>query len=150
MFENTSLLDEPAPMSARSEQVRARWTRLAHDFARLPTLKLGRDASPARDAAKLSLMRDVGALLLLGHDAALTDAERYVVEGHTRRTGHVVDFDDVDDDEALAAWAKELDRASDEGWAPPAPLGFWASFLRWRTPMGMSRFAERRSRPSLD
>ena len=115
-----------------------RWTRLAADFAQLPIVA-------GAGGGQLAL-RDVGALLVSGqHDVALADAERYVVEGHTMRTGHVVEFDDVDDEPALRRWASELDRASAEGFAPPAPAGFWASFLCWRTPLGMARLTERPS-----
>ena len=123
--------------------MQARWARLADDFARLPFVD---DAGSARTA-----LRDVGALLASGeHDVALADAEHYVVEGHTIRTGHVVDFDDIDDESALIRWANELDRASEEGWAPPVPVGFWASFLWWRTPLGMARLTERpASRPRV-
>ncbi len=85
--------------------------------------------------------------MLGGHDEALAEAERYVVLGHTMRTGHVVELDDIDDRDALDRWARELSRASPEGFAPPAPAGFWASFLRWRTPLGMARLSDRRRTP---
>lgn len=110
----------------------ARWLQLAIDYERLPVL-----SSSIRDVG-VSL-RDVGALLMLGHDATLAEAERYVGEGHTMRTGEIVECDDVDDARALDRWTRILDRASAEGLAPPVPEGFWASFLRWRTPMGMIR-----------
>ncbi len=110
----------------------ARWVRLGQDFARLPLLD-GR-------------VRDVGALLLTGHDAALAEAERYVVEGHTIRTGDVIEWDDIDDHTTLARWAAALESASEQGFAPPVPGGFWASFLTWRTPLGMARLTERRLR----
>lgn len=123
--------------------MQARWTRLAEDFARLPIVDVATAARPA--------LRDVGALLISGqHDVALADAEHYVVEGHTIRTGHVVESDDIDDEAGLARWAAELDRASADGYAPPAPADFWASFLRWRTPLGMARLADRpSSRPRV-
>ncbi|MGZ3448559.1 MAG: hypothetical protein ACXVEF_03120 [Polyangiales bacterium] len=89
---------------------------------------------------------DVGELLLRGHDDALAEAEHYVVMGHTIRTGYVVEFDDIDDEESLVKWANELDASSKGGWAPPVPEGFWASFLRWRTPLGMARLTDRRIR----
>lgn len=129
--------------------MQARWARLAEDFARLPVVD---EASSERGArAARTPLRDVGALLLSGqHDVALADAEHYVVEGHTIRTGHVVEFDDIDDEDALVRWARELDRASAEGFAPPVPAGFWASFLCWRTPLGMARLTERpSSRPRV-
>jgi len=130
----------PAPMATRSsgEAVRARWVRLADDFARLPCV-VSHDSR--------LLVRDVGELLIRGlHDEALAEAERYVSYGHTIRTGHVVECDDIDDVECLARWVRELDRASAEGYAPPVPDGFWASFLRWRTPLGMARLTDRRLR----
>ncbi len=151
--EFTSILKPPAAAAkATCEHLKARWTRLAEDFARLPLLAVpsSRPFDPARGPSEQPgevRVRDVGELLLMGHDTALADAERYVAEGHTIRTGQLVEFDDVDDEEALDHWAKELDRASESGWAPPAPAGFWASFLRWRTPLGMARLTERRSRP---
>jgi hypothetical protein len=104
----------------------ARWSRLAHDFDRLP-----RPRSTARP--------DVGALLMLGHDDALAQAESYVVEGHTTRTGELIDCDDVDDEATVARCARRLDRATAEGLAPPVPAGFWIAFLHWRTPVGMVR-----------
>lgn len=133
---------EPLPtLGARddvaSDVVRARWARLAEDFSRLPIVA---QVGPRG-------LRDVGELLCrAGHDEALAEAERYVVLGHTIRTGHVVEFDDHDDDAALDRWTRELDRASADGFAPPVPDGFWASFLRWRTPMGMARLTDRRIR----
>lgn len=130
----------PAPMTTRSsgEAVRARWMRLADDFARLTCVAV---------IDSRIVVRDVGELLVRGHhDEALAEAERYVSFGHTTRTGHVVECDDIDDDESLARWVRELDRASDEGFAPPVPDGFWASFLRWRTPLGMARLTDRRLR----
>jgi hypothetical protein len=132
-----------SPKGASRERMLARWTRLADDFARLPVVEEETNERPP--------LRDVGALLVSGqHDLALADAEHYVVEGHTIRTGHVVDFDDIDDEAGLVRWASELDRASSEGYAPPAPYGFWASFLRWRTPLGMARLADRpSSRPRV-
>lgn len=130
----------PAPMTtihSSGEAVRARWARLANDFARLPCV-----AGDER-----LCIRDVGELLLRGaHDEALADAERYVSYGHTTRTGHVVECDDIDDVDGLARWVRELDSASAEGYAPPVPEGFWASFLRWRTPLGMARLTDRRLR----
>ncbi len=124
--------------------MQARWSRLAEDFARLPFVD-----GVGGERLSSTALRDVGALLLSGqHDVALADAEHYVVEGHTIRTGHVVDFDDIDDASALVRWAGELDRASDEGWAPPVPAGFWASFLWWRTPLGMARLTERPAQSS--
>jgi hypothetical protein len=132
--------------------MQARWARLAEDFVRLPLVDDSSADRTARDArtARIAL-RDVGALLVSGqHDVALADAEHYVVEGHTIRTGHVVEFDDIDDEAALVRWAGELDRASAEGYAPPVPDGFWASFLCWRTPLGMARLTERpSSRPRV-
>lgn len=134
---------------ASGEVVRARWARLAEDFSRLQVIAHVDAASDSPGVAdQRHAIRDVGELLLRGHDEALADAERHVVLDHTVRTGHVVDFDDIDDDDALDRWARELDRASAEGWAPPAPAGFWASFLRWRTPLGMARLTDRRSRSS--
>lgn len=130
----------PAPMTSRSsgEAARARWVRLADDFARLPC-EIVLDT-------RLTI-RDVGELLVRGrHDEALAEAERYVSYEHTIRTGHVVECDDIDDVECLARWVRELDRASAEGHAPPVPEGFWASFLRWRTPLGMARLTDRRLR----
>lgn len=149
------LTPPPATTSADvSESLRARWTRLCEDYVRLPLLhpQSQRPFDPRRSTQPppIDAIRDVGALLLLGHDDALSDAERYVAEGHTSRTGQLVEFDDIDDEEGLDRWAKELERASARGWAPPAPQGFWASFLRWRTPLGMARLTERRSRPRLD
>jgi hypothetical protein len=142
-FSTTMALDPiPAPMTTRSsgEAVRARWARLANDFARLPCV-----AVPDSQL----LVRDVGELLLRGlHDEALAEAERYVSYQHTIRTGHVVECDDIDDLESLARWVRELDRASAEGHAPPVPEGFWASFLSWRTPLGMARLTDRRHRSS--
>lgn len=131
--------------AAPSDAMRARWARLADDFARLPMITEPADvgASIPREVG----LRDVGDLLLRGHDEALAEAERYVVIGHTMRTGHVVEFDDIDDRVALARWVRELDHASSEGFAPPAPAGFWASFLRWRTPLGMARLSDRRRTP---
>ncbi len=123
----------PTTSSATNALERAaRWVRLAQDFARLPLLE-GR-------------VRDVGALLLTGHDAALAEAERYVIEGHTIRTGDVIEWDDIDDHATLARWATALEGASEQGFAPPVPTGFWASFLTWRTPLGMARLTERRLR----
>lgn len=110
----------------------ARWQRLAKDFARLPLVD--------------DQVRDVGALLLDGHDQALAEAERYVVEGHTIRTGDIIEWDDIDDRATLGRWAEALESASRAGLAPPAPVGFWASFLTWRTPLGMARLTERRLR----
>lgn len=131
----------PSPkIQGPGEAMRARWARLAEDFGRLSSV------ASLEIAGATHLVRDVGELLLRGHDDALADAERYVVLGHTMRTGHVIEFDDVDDDEALDRWVRELDIASAEGFAPPAPSGFWASFLRWRTPLGMARLTERRIR----
>jgi hypothetical protein len=127
------LKGDDSPPSERSALVLARWSRLAVDFARLPL--------------RIERMRDVGELLLLGHDDALSDAERYVVEGHTSRTGHIVECDDVDDLRALDRAVQELERATAAGWGPPAPAGFWASFLRWRTPIGMWRLTERHPTP---
>jgi len=127
-----------APTSVGSDVVRARWARLTEDFLRLPAL--------SNTSGETRSLRDVGELLLLGHDDALADADRYVVEGHTSRTGHVVEYDDIDDEISLERWAKELDRATSEGFAPPAPAGFWSSFLHWRTPLGMARLTERRIR----
>ncbi len=138
----------PAPMTtirSSGEAVRARWARLADDFARLPCVVY---------LDERLCIRDVGELLLHGaHDEALAEAERYVSYGHTTRTGHVVECDDIDDVEGLARWVRELDWASAEGYAPPVPEGFWASFLRWRTPLGMARLTDRRLRaaaPSSD
>jgi hypothetical protein len=153
-IQTRSILGSPPPSTgADCERVRARWSRLCADFARLP--RLDRQSNRAFDPRDPDVMleacvRDVGELLLLGHDDALADAERYVAEGHTMRTGQVVEFDDIDDDDALRRWADELERASAHGWAPPAPRGFWASFLRWRTPLGMARLTDRRSRPRFD
>lgn len=134
----------PSPMTttrSSGEAVRARWARLATDFARLPCL------SYEIVFEDRLCIRDVGELLLRGaHDEALAEAERYVSYGHTIRTGHVVECDDIDDAEGLARWVRELDRASAEGFAPPVPEGFWASFLRWRTPLGMARLTDRRLR----
>ena len=113
------------PRSPRALDLRC--FQLASDYARLAVL-------PGTGA-----LRDVGALLLLGHDHALAEAERYVGEGHTARTGDIVECDDIDDLRALDRWSRILDRASDEGHAPPVPVGFWGSFLRWRTPLGMIR-----------
>lgn len=120
------------------EAVRTRWARLADDFARLPCVAV----------LQSFVIRDVGELLLRRdqHDETLAEAERYIVIGHTIRTGHVVEYDDIDDVDSLAHWVRELDRASTEGWAPPVPEGFWASFLRWRTPLGMARLTDRRIR----
>lgn len=133
----------PSPkIHGPGEAMRARWARLAEDLGRLApvaSVSIGGVEHP---------LRDVGELLLRGHDDALADAERYVVLGHTMRTGHVVDFDDIDDQDSLERWVRELELASGEGFAPPAPHGFWASFLRWRTPMGMARLTERRIRVS--
>ena len=152
--EITSILKQPATPTC--EHLKARWARLCEDFARLPLVadpssrKPGARSPQGVNEAKAGV-RDVGALLLLGHDAALADAESYVAEGHTIRTGQLVELDDVDDEEGLAHWARELDRATESGWAPPAPAGFWGSFLRWRTPLGMARLTERRLRiPKLD
>lgn len=131
----------PSPkIQGPGEAMRARWARLAEDFGRLASV------ASLEIGGATHLVRDVGELLLRGHDDALSDAERYVVLGHTMRTGHVIEFDDVDDDDALDRWVRELDVASAEGFAPPAPPGFWASFLRWRTPLGMARLTERRIR----
>lgn len=130
---------------ASGEPLAARWRRLAMDFAKLPPLLEG-DYHLVVSGAPL---RDVGELLLRGHEKGLADAERYVVEGHTARTGEVVDVDDIDDVDALERWVRRLDRASAEGYAPPAPLGFWASYLHWRTPLGMARIAESRSSSRL-
>jgi len=130
----------PAPMTTRSsgEAARTRWLRLADDFARLSCVAV---------IDSRIVLRDVGELLVRGqHDEALAEAERYVSFGHTTRTGHVVECDDIDDDESLGRWVRELDRASDDGYAPPVPDGFWASFLRWRTPLGMARLTDRRLR----
>lgn len=135
----------PSPMKQGSgEAARTRWMRLAEDFARLPCVSVLNSFS-IRDVGELLLRRDF-------HDEALAEAERYVVIGHTVRTGHVVEYDDIDDIESLAHWVSELDRASVDGWAPPVPEGFWASFLRWRTPLGMARLTDRRIRvaPSSD
>jgi hypothetical protein len=138
-FSKTMALDPiPSPMTTRSsgEAMRARWARLASDFARLPCVAV---------LENRLAVRDVGELLLRGmHDEALAEAERYVSYQHTTRTGHVVECDDIDDVEALARWVRELDRASAEGHAPPVPEGFWASFLSWRTPLGMARLSDRR------
>ncbi len=112
----------------------ARWTRLQSDYARLPLID--------------ERVRDVGALLMGGHDHALAEAERYIVEGHTIRTGDVIEWDDIDDHATLGRWVEALDAASKDGFAPPAPQGFWASFLTWRTPLGMARLSERRFRVS--
>lgn len=150
--EITSILEPPAAASAPDcEHLKARWARLTTDFARLPAVDIpsSRPFDPKAGPPSRHHARDVGALLLLGHDAALADAERYVAEGHTIRTGQVVEFDDVDDEDELDRWAEELDRASQSGWAPPAPSGFWASFLRWRTPLGMARLTERRLRTPI-
>jgi hypothetical protein len=125
------------------EAMRARWARLAEDYGQLESV------AHLEIAGTTQIVRDVGELLLHGHDDALADAERYVVLGHTIRTGHVVDCDDVDDREALDRWVRELEQASADGHAPPAPQGFWASFLRWRTPLGMARLTERRIRTPL-
>lgn len=147
--ELTSILKPPAAAAtATCEHLKARWVRLAEDFLRLPIFDVpsSRPFDP-KSPPEGTRVRDVGELLLMGHDTALADAERYVAEGHTIRTGQLVEFDDVDDDEGLDRWAKELDKASASGWAPPAPVGFWASFLRWRTPLGMTRLSERRSKP---
>jgi len=131
----------PSPkIHGPGEAMRARWARLAQDFGRLASV------GHVEVGGVSQVMRDVGELLLRGHDDALADAERYVVLGHTMRTGHVVECDDVDDHEALDRWVRELESASSEGFAPPAPAGFWASFLRWRTPLGMARLTERRIR----
>src|SRR6185436_1626228 len=78
------------------ERMRARWSRLSVDFAKLPQLDPQSHRVPHERANEKKLVRDVGELLLLGHDDALADAERYVVEGHTRRTGQLVDYDDID------------------------------------------------------
>ncbi len=136
----------PQPISHRDtgEVMRARWVRLASDFARLPCVVVI-DANTDSVASRY-VVRDVGELLLRGHDDALAEAERYIIIGHTIRTGHVVEYDDIDDVDSLARWARELDRASDEGFAPGVPEGFWASFLRWRTPLGMARLTDRRIR----
>ena len=134
----------PAPMTtmrSSGEVSRARWVRLADDFARLSCVAV---------IDSRIVVRDVGELLLRGqHDEALAEAERYVSYQHTTRTGHVVECDDIDDVECLARWVRELDRASAEGHAPPVPEGFWASFLRWRTPLGMARLTDRRLRVVL-
>jgi len=134
----------PAPMTtsrSSGEAMRSQWVRLADDFARLPCVV----AYQVSDSCLQ--LRDVGVLLVRGdHDEALADAERYVSYGHTIRTGHVVECDDIDDVECLARWVRELDRASADGHAPPVPEGFWASFLRWRTPLGMARLTDRRLR----
>lgn len=133
----------PSPkIQGPGDAMRARWARLAEDFARLAPV------ASVEIGEQLQQLRDVGELLLRGHDDALADAERYVVLGHTMRTGHVIDFDDVDDDDALVRWVHELELATTDGFAPPAPHGFWASFLRWRTPLGMARLTERRIRVS--
>lgn len=150
--EITSILTPPPPAAsgAACETLQARWTCLRADFARLPLIdtQSNRPFDPRKTAlCDRGSIRDVGELLVLGHDVALADAERYVAEGHTMRTGQLVEFDDVDDDDSLDRWAQELDRATARGWAPPAPNGFWASFLRWRTPLGMARLTDRRSRP---
>lgn len=142
----------PTPMKQSSgEAVHVRWVRLAEDFARLACVALlESDADGVRSTFAI---RDVGELLVRDkHDEALAEAERYVVIGHTIRTGHVVEYDDIDDVDSLARWVRELDRASVDGWAPPVPEGFWASFLRWRTPLGMARLTDRRIRvaPSSD
>ena len=139
--------------SASGEVMRARWVRLADDFARLPcvaVIESDSDGVPYR-----FVIRDVGELLVRrkdGHDEALAEAERYIVIGHTIRTGHVVEYDDIDDEVSLARWVRELDRASQAGFAPAVPEDFWASFLRWRTPLGMARLTDRRIRvaPSSD
>lgn len=127
-----SHLPTPRPSGPSADDRAARWQRLAQDFARLPLV----DGD----------VRDVGALLLDGHDQTLAEAERYVVEGHTIRTGDVIEWDDIDDRATLVRWAEALETASQEGFAPPAPVGFWASFLTWRTPLGMARLTERRLR----
>ena len=150
--ELTSILMPPAAAAmATCEHLKARWTRLSADFSRLPVVHVpsSRPFDP-KSPPETPRLRDVGELLFMGHDMALADAELYVAEGHTIRTGQLVEFDDVDDEEALDRWAKELDRASASGWAPPAPAGFWASFLRGRTPLGMARLTERRLKPRLD
>jgi hypothetical protein len=134
----------PAPMKQSSgAAVQVRWVRLAEDFARLPcVVVLESNADGVHSAFAI---RDVGELLVRHeHDDALAEAERYVVIGHTIRTGHVVEYDDIDDLDSLARWVRELDRASVDGWAPPVPDGFWASFLRWRTPLGMARLTDSR------
>lgn len=148
-IEYTSILEHAAPPPC--DRMRARWTRLTEDFVKLPLLDAhsNRAFVPSARGGAPFLVRDVGALLFFGHDQALADAERYVAEGHTRRTGQLVDCDDIDDDATLARWAIELERASHNGWAPPAPQGFWASFLRWRTPLGMARLTDRPSRPRI-
>jgi hypothetical protein len=156
MTNETSILTPPpAPTGAADEAVRARWARLAADFVRLPLIDAAAHATRCNSDAPTApvpvafSVRDVGELLLEGHDSALADAERYVAEGHTIRTGQLVEFDDIDDHVALARWSAELERASARGWAPPAPAGFWASFLRWRTPLGMARLTERRVRTRI-
>lgn len=103
-----------------------RWARLALDFKRLPR-------------PQSTSLPDVGALLLHGHDDALAEAEAYVVEGHTTRTGELIDCDDIDDVRAIERCARILDIATLEGQAPPVPSGFWLAFLHWRTPLGMVR-----------
>lgn len=152
MTQDTNRRWSGSPRGADRELMQARWARLAEDFARLPFVE-GSHADRTDRAARAdrTALRDVGALLISGqHDVALADAEHYVVEGHTIRTGHVVEFDDIDDETALVRWAGELDRASAEGYAPPVPDGFWASFLWWRTPLGMARLTERpSSRPRV-
>lgn len=139
----------PQPISHRDtgEVMRARWVRLADDFARLSCVAVI-DANTDNVHSRF-VIRDVGELLVRGHDShdqALAEAERYIIIGHTIRTGHVVEYDDIDDVDSLARWARELDRASDDGVAPAVPEGFWASFLRWRTPLGMARLTDRRIR----
>jgi hypothetical protein len=130
---------------APSEADRARWARLAVDFEKLPLVPSS-DGASREEASSEEGHRDVGELLLLGHDDALAEAERYVILGHTIRTGDVVEYDDIDDEISLARWVHELERASAAGWAPAVPKGFWASFLRWRTPLGMARLTDRRLR----
>lgn len=149
----SDLISPPPPsVGPQGDVLKARWVRLAGDFDQLAVLDpqssralvhAKGNAENAEDAEKRGV-RDVGQLLLLGHEQALADAEAYISEGHTIRTGHVVEFDDIDDEAALRRWTAELDRASARGWAPPAPNGFWASFLHWRTPLGMARLTERR------
>ena len=138
----------PSPMKQCSgEAARLRWGRLAEDFARLACVSVLESGLSSDGSFKSTfIIRDVGELLLRGHDDGLAEAERYIVLGHTIRTGHVVEYDDIDDVESLTHWVGELDLASVEGWAPPVPEGFWASFLRWRTPLGMARLTDRRIR----
>jgi hypothetical protein len=130
-----------SPDPGAGESIRARWQSLSRDYGKLAPIDDGVVCLTCGGAP----LRDVGDLLLLGHDRALADAELYVVSGHTARTGEFFDVDDIDDIEAIERWSRALDGASASGVAPPVPRGFWASYLHWRTPLGMARNAERRS-----